>query len=346
MEVSKKLLYKILFLVRARIISRAKQLGKDRLLYGSYWHEKIYKRNHNSNNYFASRPNPGAGVGHQIANWTAGFWYAKVFGLKFAHIPFCSSYVPNDENQWEKFLNLYQGEKTVADLKAEGYRIVRLPLFNGESEDEIRYIQQIIDSYGNKKVIFLAEQDQFYFRQYDVIPDLQKKFYAVHKKEEASSYKDKNFNLAIHVRRGDIVPKMGEDNPNLTMRYQSNSYFINALDNALLLLSESYDNIHIYLFSQGEEENFPEFQKYENFHFCLNMSAKDSFVHMVFADALITSKSSFSYKPALFSQGIKFCPKNFWHGYPENNNWILLDDSGNFINGDLKNGTIKNKKGN
>jgi hypothetical protein len=49
---------------------------------------------------------------------------------------------------------------------------------------------------------------------------------------------------------------------------------------------------------------------------------------MVNADLLITSKSSFSYKPALLSNGIKVCPKNFWHRYPDKLDFILVADDG------------------
>lgn len=58
------------------------------------------------------------------------------------------------------------------------------------------------------------------------------------------------------------------------------------------------------------------------------MGAQASFLHMVYADALIMSKSSFSYKPALLNRGIKFCPADFWHGYPKTTDWILLDEEG------------------
>ena len=49
---------------------------------------------------------------------------------------------------------------------------------------------------------------------------------------------------------------------------------------------------------------------------------------MVYADCLITSKSSFSYKPALLSDGIKISPINFWHGYPKTSDWLLASDEG------------------
>lgn len=55
------------------------------------------------------------------------------------------------------------------------------------------------------------------------------------------------------------------------------------------------------------------------------MNSQDSFLHMVYADCLITSKSSFSYKPALLNKGIKVCPKDFWHGYPNTKDWLLID---------------------
>jgi hypothetical protein len=90
--------------------------------------------------------------------------------------------------------------------------------------------------------------------------------------------------------------------------------------------------IAIYLFSQGKMEEFADFNQFKNLQFCLDVSSMDSFLHMVFADVLIISKSSFSYKPALLNNGIKVCPEEFWHGYPETNDWIMADESGDLLN--------------
>ena len=143
-------------------------------------------------------------------------------------------------------------------------------------------------------------------------------------------YDNNNFNIAVHIRRGDIVQNLNEQNNNITMRFQDNAYFINALKMALDYCKDK-GNIHIYLFSQGTESEFLEFKEFQNVHFCLDRGAQESFLHMVYADALITSKSSFSYKPALLNRGIKFVPKDFWHGYHQNKNWIFLDDKGGRI---------------
>lgn len=67
------------------------------------------------------------------------------------------------------------------------------------------------------------------------------------------------------------------------------------------------------------------------------MDAQTSFLHLVYANLLITSKSSFSYKPALLNNGIKICPRNFWHGYPDSKDWILCDNNGIFDVSSLRN---------
>lgn len=285
---------------------------------------KVNKDRKSNQAYFAAKPNPGAGIGHQMANWIAGYCFAKKFNLYFAHIPF-------SDPTWEKFLGFYRGEKFFNELKREGFKIVRIPLFDENNESEITKIRKIIDYYGGKKVIILAEQDQFYRNQYDAMEVLQKKFYSCPDRvNDKLIFEKENINIAVHVRRGDILQNGKKENPNLTMRFQGNDYFEKALNIALSKIT-SKESIHIYIFSQGNENDFAEFKKYDNVHFCLDMNAKNSFLHMVNADILITSKSSFSYKPALLNKGIKICPENFWHGYPQNQSWILLNDAGEVI---------------
>ena len=80
----------------------------------------------------------------------------------------------------------------------------------------------------------------------------------------------------------------------------------------------------------GIPEGYLEFAKYKNLHWCMDMGAQESFLHMAYADLLITSKSSFSYKPALLNKGIKVCPSSFWHGYPDMEDWILCENDGTF----------------
>lgn len=309
--------------LRCRWVTLLREKNVYKYCYKSYWNLILQKDNTEemSNLYFTARPNPGAGIGHQMANWISGYWFAKQFGLNFAHIPFSSK-------KWDQFLGFYQGEKKVDELINSGYKIVRLQSFDENNYVEIDRIKKIINSYAGTKTVFLAEQDQFYRDQYGVRESLQEKFYSAPARNNDTLLYDKNaFNIAIHIRRGDIVQNSNSNNPNLAIRFQSNDYFVSALNTALQYLKDK-KNIHIYLFSQGKPEDYPEFMGFENLHFCLDMGAQESFLHMVYADALVTSKSSFSYKPALLNKGIKFSPGDFWHGYPDDKDWILLDEKG------------------
>ena len=54
--------------------------------YVSYRHSRKHEGDGKHINYIAARPNPGAGIGHQMANWMAGYHLAKALKFKFAHI--------------------------------------------------------------------------------------------------------------------------------------------------------------------------------------------------------------------------------------------------------------------
>jgi hypothetical protein len=295
-------------------------------IYRSYWHYLIKKRNSlkiRSSNYFSSRPNPGAGIGHQIANWLAGYWFANQFGLRFAHLPF-------SDQTWDGFLGFGYNEISVTELvKKHKFRIVLLPLFDEKNFNEVNLIKNIIKSYQDRKIVFVTEQDQFYKDQFGVMDVIQKKFYnSPFRLKDKVIFSPENFNIAIHVRRGDILSDI--TNPNLSKRFNSNFYFLNVLQNSFNLI-KTHKPIHIYFFSQGIPDDFPEFNKIRNLHWCMDMNTHDSFLHMVFSDLLITSKSSFSYKPALLNRGIKIVPENFWHSYPNRKDWILADLDGNIL---------------
>lgn len=280
-------------------------------------------------NYLAARPNPGAGIGHQMANWMAGYHLAKLFGLRFAHIPFVTQAHPYTASKWDAFLGFGNGEVTFQELKKKGRKVVKLPRFHLDQPEELDVIRRIIASYSNEKVVFLCEQDQFYRDLNTLIPDLQRKFYsAPARKDDSLVYDKDHYNIAIHVRRGDIMAD--PSNANLAMRFLSNDYFEKVLRQVLEHVKTLTDKpVHIYFFSQGKPEDYPEFAHIPNLHWCMDMKAMPSFLHMVYADLLITSKSSFSYKPALLNKGVKVCPENFWHGYPDSKDWVMADNEGN-----------------
>lgn len=287
--------------------------------YPAYHHRKYKPKKGVDKNtvYITQIPNEGAGIGHQIANFNGGYHYSEIFNIPFAYPGF-------HNKSWDEFLGFGENEISVKQLKKNGYIIRKLPYFN-ESEQSLALIRQIINSYAGKKVILSVELDQFYQNQYEVIPYIKRKFEsATARKNDKMLYNENEINVALHIRRGDICKGQKTGNKSLTKRWLTLEYFENIIKN----LKDATDKrIHIYIFSQGEEK-YEIFEKYGKITYCIDMSEKDSFLHMVRADILIISKSSFSYKPALLSDGIRICPPDFWHGYPKEKEWIIASPKG------------------
>ena len=298
------------------------------LIYKSYWNYRFHKASGTSTTttspaqYIAQKPNYSAGIGHQLANWNTGYYLSGFYNLDFAHFPFSNE-------KWEYLLGLGENEiAAAAILKNSTIKKVRLPRF--DCNKDLNLIGNIINSYKNTAVIFLLAQDQGYERQCDTFTDLSKKFFtAPARKNDKLFYRPGNFNIAIHIRRGDVAAMKANDNANWEQRWLNNDYYVSVLKQVLSVLPE-HDKVQVYLFSQGNSADFPEFAGFNNIHYCLDVNAYDSFVHMAYADLLISSKSSFSYKPALISKGTKICPEDFWHAYPASADFILADHKGNF----------------
>ena len=294
-------------------------------LYRSFWHYKFFGEGSISNAicYFSACPNQGAGIGHQLANWIAGYWFAKQFGLKYAHVPFSTQ-------KWEDLLGFGEDEMKVSELKKKGYKVRKLPMFDEYNSQQVALTKTIIKSYSGKKVVLVAEQDQFYQDQYGVINDIREKFYhAAARQNDRIIYSKETFNIAVHLRRGDIVAGAQAGDRSVLFRWQNNDYFVNVLTEVIKTLHSDCPVV-IHLFSQGKQDDFQAFNQFENIQYHLDMTPYDSFLHMVYADLLITSKSSFSYKPALLNKGIKISPRDFWHGYPDDPKWILAENDGTF----------------
>ena len=288
-------------------------------LYKSYWHSiinsKIDNQKKNQKNYMSINVNPGAGIGHQIANYNAGIWYAKKFNLIHAHTPF-----PN--KKWEKVLGFNFSSICSKKILDKNYKKVKLPSFKEKNLIEISKIKKIIRSYYNQKVIFFLETGQPYKNQYEVGPILQKKFFtSPQRKKDKIIYQKRNFNIAVHVRVGDILI----EKKSRMQRYLNIDYFVKAINKSLSII-KTKKKIIIHIFSWHYLKSFSKLNQFQNVQFYYNLNQYKTFLHFVYADLLITSKSSFSYKPGLISKGIKLCPKKFWHEYPKNKkDWILLD---------------------
>lgn len=299
--------------------------------YPVFWHGKKYARKHGkkitemvndvnyaSDVYVTQIPNIGAGIGHQISNHNSGIHCSRMFNCKFAYSSFA-------DKEWDEFLGFGNGETSVTELLNNGYKLLRIPFY--DNGDRYPIIKNIIDSYSGKKVVLQTELDQFYKNQYEIIPYIKNKFEnakesRLTKHQEDLIFDKEETNIAVHIRRGDITAGQSTGEQTLTKRWLDRDYYKKVLDYIVNNIKPEKP-LHIYIFSQGNED-YSDFEKYGKVTSCLDMPAMESFIHMVRADILVTSKSSFSYKPALLADGIRICPDGFWHGYPEDSKWIVM----------------------
>jgi len=271
----------------------------------------------------------GAGIGHQLANWIAGYWFAQYLGVKYAYSPFTSSAVPFRPNKWDYILGFGEGEITAEQLLKKGYKKVQLPYFDENNEAQVSEIKRIIDSYGGEKVVFFTEANQFYHDQYGVMESISRKFFsAPARKEDKLIYDSSYYNVAMHIRRQVVIDSkvIEEDAATRAKRWTGNEYYEEILK--ILVNLNVGKPIRIHVFSTGKPEEFESFKQYGDVRICSDLDEYESFVHLVYADLLVTSKSSFSYKPALMSKGIKVCPDGFWHGYPNLPDWFIVGADG------------------
>ena len=159
-------------------------------------------------------------------------------------------------------------------------------------------------------------------RTSEVIPYIKKWFESAQaRKNDKLIYDSSCVNIAVHIRRGDIASGQTTGEAGLTKRWLDMDYYINIVKTLSTFLKDK--KFVIYIYSEGDAEEYRAFEQYGPVKYCFDMSAMDSFLHMIRADILITSKSSFSYKPVLLSDGIRICPDGFWHGYPDDEKWIV-----------------------
>ena len=145
------------------------------------------------------------------------------------------------------------------------------------------------------------------------------------------------YNVAVHVRKYSASDMRIHRRMN-----EPTSYYVNIMR----FITAGYKGtkpIRFHIYSQGNVAEFAEFAAFANnakvevvMH--LDESVEDTFNGLVFADALVTSASSFSYVAAILTHGTVFY-KRFWH--KPSMQWIVGDD---LMPNNSKTNTIKLRK--
>ena len=126
-------------------------------------------------------------------------------------------------------------------------------------------------------------------------------------------FKNNRLNIAVHIRR----PNVQDDRINGTDT--NDAYYLYIINYIRTKYSNKELIFHIY--SQGELSKF-ECYKNKDTELHINEELTSTFLGLVGAEILITSRSSFSYSAALLSDGeVYYLP--FWHRPRQN--WIVVN---------------------
>ena len=138
-----------------------------------------------------------------------------------------------------------------------------------------------------------------------VLKKLRDCYYSSKKPDLSNIYLKDRFNIAIHIRRGDVSIKTH------VSRYTSNMVYIELLKR-IKIPSKTFT---VHIFSQGNESDFKEFSTINDVKYHLNTNIEETFHCLVKADLLIICKSSFSYCAALLNENMVngHIIKDWWH---------------------------------
>lgn len=252
-----------------------------------------------ANNYYTViRREDGFGAQYQYYIWQ--ILYTELNGGKFV-MPKIEKVEHNYNNDPEfinkvrRFMNLeniYSGSETL---------IKRLPVYYLNTQCGYKFVEENIDkcleSQTLKKIKTLFWMNK-------------KRINIYNKNEDSTNF----YNIAVHIRRQNQHDNRDGDCISIPISYYKDCIY-EACEKYLFSFGLSKKKpIRIYIYSQGDEEEFNELKEIEYGEVILkiNNDMFESFIGMVGADVLILSASSYSYIAAFLSDGdIYYYP--FWH---------------------------------
>ena len=126
------------------------------------------------------------------------------------------------------------------------------------------------------------------------------------------------FEIAVHVRRGDVTPCKYKD------RYLPNSHYLALIDKYIARTPHSKEP-HVTIYSESKSfEPWSEMQA-RNFSFSVDTALSEAWKGMISGDVLIMSKSSFSYVPPILNPHGTIVYTKFTH--KPLSTWEIVDDA-------------------
>ena len=263
------------------------------------------------------------GAGAQVHRRLSVWAYCILHDIRYVHTPLQSvehNYESDSswESKWEEFFNLGKGkhQKTL-DTKSEWY--------DHTLHDRTYHVSQLIHWFNVNGVDLYDKVKEKFLEKYNLT-------------KKPKLYFDKDYvNIAVHVRRGDLVGKGHRFNA----VGLPDEYYIKVMKD----IQEEYNSknkkckFYVYTQNKAAKRGFyrkPKkdlFKNFEELDFDVEMKINgcpfSDIHHLLMSDVLISSKSHFSYIPSLFTNArVVHCFDKNQAGLPKTY-WDVRDRNGN-----------------
>ena len=262
------------------------------------------------------------GMGHQIGTYTSGLIVSLIFGLTFVEgvfkdhthhgdypFPGIGNFTGLHENEFRykdmigdsaatsfKDLKIIEIDEQPTEPFDSNYYNSSLPLgkvFNEKYKNECNVLFKLKEFYSYDYGSFTKwiEANKFQFE-------------AINRPSIEMIYEDAYFNIAVHIRVGDIMPT-------------KETFFVNVLYQVIHTLKDQKTPYRIYIFAEGKGgKDFPILSKflevyntYHSYYFIKDLKPFESFYHLTQADVQIMAASGFSQMSALVgTKPLQFSP--------------------------------------
>jgi hypothetical protein len=252
------------------------------------------------------------GMGSQYQRIIGIMALAKRYDATYVHTQIEQmEHLPNKEylDRIEQYFQIGKHYPSVKDFKYDLEVLVEMP-----DESELLYLNECAEGSDDNVLVKISFPQTLIDKNpgwYDaILPQLRE----IKQQLILSHFKPGRTNVAIHIRRGDV------DNIEHPTRFTPIEVYANIIDHFL----KAIPNVNICIFSEENEKNRNEFKilkEKNHVQVLVNLDMLNTFEHLVCADLLITSRSSFSYIAALLNPN-RIIYMDFWH--PPLERWNIL----------------------
>jgi hypothetical protein len=310
------------------------------------------------NRFLLDYDNPDAGIGHSMGIINRGLKIADRNQLQFAYSESQLAKSHNKSFKWNlkqrlrklrgkradethnignalnEMLNpkacLPSREEIEKRIQRGEIQLIELPAFeihipSNAQDDEAIYqaVDHFIRAHPEPNVAFRIRKNRFGDYEYASTRDWFLNAYAKARGlfPIALSFNPNELNIAVHVRRGDLLP--GRQFSDLSSRMLSDAWYLKILN---VVTQNTNQKLAIHIFSEGKDgqyhsENGTPFSWRAHFqdrpyavYEHIDSDFMATFHHLLNADVLIGSKSGMSHLAGMLGKHIKIMPK-MWHSY-------------------------------